>query len=336
MENGENFRRLIENLIEKDNKYENALRTFLNYLIENGLSDYCFDLSLRDIDKYFESLIKVKIDSPSTLNSHIAGLTSLFVYLMENYFNFRELHAYINTPQFKNKILEKIDTGSKKSVIPINLLTDVLSKIEKYLEGDLTSQKDKKIYDVLIARLYIKLSLLIPLKASEIITLQIGDVKSESFREIYFNNITIKIPNGVRTEIINTVNFAEMRYDLKYVNSISLFEFLYNATNQRSSTMKISETLIRTYKIIGASAMLETYKSGTKNISLYPPESYKKTAILEMLNKGVNIVYLRQLTGLDINSLISDYDIDSPVSDVDVKSYNINSGTINTEYYAYL
>lgn len=177
---------------------------------------------------------------------------------------------------------------------------------------------------------------MIPLKASEIITLQIGDIKSESFREIKYNNITIKIPNGVRAEIISTVNFAEMHYNLKYDNSISLFEFLYKATNLRPSTMKISETLIRAYKVIGASALLETYKSGTKNISLYPPESYKKTAILEMLNRGVNIVYLRQLTGLDINSLISDYDIDSTVSDVDVKSYNINSGTINTDYYAYL
>ncbi|RKD31973.1 hypothetical protein [Lacrimispora algidixylanolytica] len=220
--------------------------------------------------------------------------------------------------------------------MPIDILTDVLSKIENYLDGDLTRQKDKKIYDVLIARLYIKLSLLIPLKASEIITLQIGNIKKESFREINYNNITIKIPNGVRSEIINTVNFAERHFNLKYDNSISLFEFLYKATNLRPSTTKISETLIRAYKIIGASALLETYKSGTKNISLYPPESYKKTAILEMLNRGVNIVYLRQLTGLDINSLISDYDIDSTVSDVDVKSYNINSGTINTEYYAYL
>ena len=235
MGNGENFKILIENLIEKDNKYENALRTFLNYLIENELSDYCFDLSLRDIDKYFESLIKVKIDSPSTLNSHIAGLTSLFVYLMENYFNFRELHAYINTPQFKNKILEKIDTGSKKSVIPINLLTDVLCKIENYLKSDLTSQKNKKVYDVLIARLYIKLSLLIPLKASEIITLQLGDIDSDSFREISYNSITIKIPNSIRMDIIHTVSFAESCYKLKYDNSVSLFGFLYNATNQRPS-----------------------------------------------------------------------------------------------------
>ncbi|MBE5984906.1 MAG: hypothetical protein E7248_16620 [Paenibacillaceae bacterium] len=336
MGNGENFKILIENLIEKDNKYENALRTFLNYLIENELSDYCFDLSLRDIDKYFESLIKVKIDSPSTLNSHIAGLTSLFVYLMENYFNFRELHAYINTPQFKNKILEKIDTGSKKSVIPINLLTDVLCKIENYLKSDLTSQKNKKVYDVLIARLYIKLSLLIPLKASEIITLQLGDIDSDSFREISYNSITIKIPNSIRMDIIHTVSFAESCYKLKYDNSVSLFGFLYNATNQRPSTMTISETLRRTYKIIGASAMLETYKSGTKNISLYPPESYKKTAILEMLNRGANIVYLRQLTGLDINSLISDYEMESAISDVDVKSYNINSGIINSAYYSYL
>jgi hypothetical protein len=55
-----------------------------------------------------------------------------------------------------------------------------------------------------------------------------------------------------------------------------------------------------------------------------------------MLNRGANIVYLRQLTGLDINSLISDYEMESAISDVDVKSYNINSGIINSAYYSYL
>lgn len=62
----------------------------------------------------------------------------------------------------------------------------------------------------------------------------------------------------------------------------------------------------------------------------------KKTAIFEMLNNGVNIVYLKQLTGLDIGTLLADYDVEGIKADVDIKSYNINSSIVNTEYYAYL
>lgn len=82
--------------------------------------------------------------------------------------------------------------------------------------------------------------------------------------------------------------------------------------------------------------LLQTYKSGTKNTSLYPLESYKKTAIFEMLNNGVNIVYLKQLTGLEINTLLSDYNLETIKADIDVKSYNINSGIANAAYFGYL
>ena len=82
--------------------------------------------------------------------------------------------------------------------------------------------------------------------------------------------------------------------------------------------------------------MLETCKSGTKNTSIYPPESYKTTAIIEMLNKGVNIVYLSQLTGLNIYALCSNYDFEDRPENRDIKSSDINNGLVNTDYYAYL
>lgn len=98
----------------------------------------------------------------------------------------------------------------------------------------------------------------------------------------------------------------------------------------------ITAELQKLYKELKMYELLETYKSGTKNVSLYPLESYKKTAIYEMLNNGINIVYLKQLTGLEISTLLADYDLEMIKSDIDVKSYNINSCIVNSSYFTYL
>lgn len=55
-----------------------------------------------------------------------------------------------------------------------------------------------------------------------------------------------------------------------------------------------------------------------------------------MLNNGINIVYLKQLTGLEISTLLADYDLEMIKSDIDVKSYNINSCIVNSSYFTYL
>lgn len=336
MKNGEHFKELVNKLIETDSKYDNELNIFVNYLVNNGLIDNCFDLSTRDMDKYFESLINVKIGSPSALNAHIAALTSLFEYLIDEKFDFRSLHGYINMNNFRNKYLRKIDAGSQKEIIPKNILIDVLNRIDNYYNEHKADKANNKFYHFLIGRLYVKLSLLIPLKPNDMAKLQIGDIKDKNFSEIQYNEIFVKIPKSVKCDILETIEYAEKHYQMKYYEDVALFEFLYKAVNMKPQSSTISEELKKLHKIIGATEMLRTYKSGTKNMLQYPVESYKKTAIFEMLNNGVNIVYLKQLTGLDIGTLISDCDLEDLKSNIDIKSQNINNGIINSTYFSFL
>lgn len=336
MKNGEHFKELVKNLIKKDSKYDNELNIFVNYLVSNGLIDNCFDLSTRDMDKYFESLINVKIGSPSALNAHIAALTSLFEYLMNEKFDFRSLHGYINMNSFRDKYLKKIDVGSKKEIIPKEILIDVLNKIEIYYNSHIEDNPSNKFYHFLIARLYVKLSLLIPLKPIDMAKLKIGDIRDKNFSEIQYNEIFIKVPKSVKDNIIETIEYAENQYQIEYHEDEALFEYLYKVVNMKPHSNTISDCLKKLHKIIGATEMLITYKSGTKNMLQYPVESYKKTAIFEMLNNGVNIVYLKQLTGLDIGTLIRDCDIDDLKSNIDIKSQNINNGIINSSYFSFL
>lgn len=235
----------------------------------------CFDLSTRDIDMYFETLINVKIGSPGALNVHIAALSSLFEYLMNQNFDFRSLHGYINTNEFRNKYLTKIDAGSKKGVIPNDILVSVLNKIDKYYQENKTDKTNNKYYHFLVAKLYVYLSLLIPLKPIDMAKLKIGNIKDEHFEAVEYNAISIKIPKSVKNNILETIDYAEVHYQVEYNKDMALFEFLYGAVGMQPKSSTISEALKKLHKTIGATEMLKTYKSGTKNVSQYPVESYK-------------------------------------------------------------
>ena len=93
-------------------------------------------------------------------------------------------------------------------------------------------------------------------------------------------------------------------------------------------------TLPRVYERLGLDEMLEMVSVGKKNRYLYPAESYKRTAIYNMLRNGANIVYLVELTGLDIQTLLTDFEYDGLNSrDVD---FNLNTSLLACEYYEYL
>ena len=217
----------------------------------------------------------------------------------------------------------------------MDILQKLLYKMDYYFSKGHGKSQDK-IYHLLIARVYIELSLIIPLKPSDLLEIKVGELRNETVRTIVHNSISIQLPKSVRTHIIESIDFAEKQYDAKYSEKDSLFIFLYNAIGKKVNPSTITAELQKLYKELKMDELLETYKSGTKNVSLYPLESYKKTAIYEMLNNGINIVYLKQLTGLEISTLLADYDLEMIKSDIDVKSYNINSCIVNSSYFTYL
>lgn len=333
---GKEFRRLVEEMLDIDSQYDNELNAFVEYLIKQDLLDKCFDLSLRDVDKYFDSLIGTRMGVPSTLNAHIAALSNLFEYLIKKNYNFRHLLGYINTDKFRTEYIEKLEAGSQKKIIPMDILKELLYRMDLYFQEKNGKKTNNKYYHLLIARLYIELSLIIPLKPGELIEIKLGNIRGREFRKIIYNSIYIHLPNNVRKHVIETVDFAEEHYNVKYTSEDTLFGFLYRAIKKGVNPSTITGELQKMYRKINMSELLETYKSGTKNISVYPVESYKKTAIYAMLNNGVNIVYLKQLTGLEISTLLADYDLKGIKADIDVKSYNINCSLINTDYFTYL
>lgn len=75
METGKEFTRLLNNLLRENQQYDTELKNFLDYLKQRDLLNKCFDLSLYDIDQFFDSLVGIKMGVSSTLNAYIAALS---------------------------------------------------------------------------------------------------------------------------------------------------------------------------------------------------------------------------------------------------------------------
>ena len=69
METGKEFTRLLNNLLRENQQYDTELKNFLDYLKQRNLLNKCFDLSLYDIDQFFDSLVGIKMGVSSTLNA---------------------------------------------------------------------------------------------------------------------------------------------------------------------------------------------------------------------------------------------------------------------------
>ncbi len=337
--NFERFNMLVEVFLHTDSKYKLQIENFQNYLVEYKLTDRVFNLYESNIDDFFEYAFQKNIGTKSQLSSHIAALKSLFNYFIDNNLRFSDLNGYISNPAFKKKYSNKVDKVRNKDILKIEMINKVLQTMDLYISnkenGEFRNSSEEAAYlHVLIARLFIKISLLLPLRTSQILELQLGDVYKDDWREMHWNDVKVKIPNNLRKDILFTLEYINAKFGKEYSVNEKIFELLYSCEGKTNTTDIVNATFPRVYKRLQLTEMLEKASKGKKNGYRYPVESYKKTAINNMLSNGVNIVYLTKLTGLDAQALLMDFDY-SKLNDWDV-SRNINNSLLACGYYEYL
>lgn len=341
MTNAERFRNLVDELLQDDPTYRNELQNFLNYLKDRLLEDKVFNLNVTHIDEYFGYSFDTKIGAVPTLATHIAALKRLFVFLIGKEIDFKQLYGHLDNPAYKEKLSETLVKTFKKPILNSDLLNSVLFRMDSYIENNKNTPHRnitalKRFFEILICRIYAKLNLLLPLKPTEMLELQIKDVQSESARSIMHNGINVKLPNSLRMQIIETINLAKVYFGKTYTADDKLFVFFYQAIEKRANTSSISYSFEKTYMDLGLFEMLKQKTSGKKLIYIYPAESYKITAINSMLNNGINLLFIKKLTGLDIGTLTTDFDFEKETVLKDIVSIEINNGLVNSDYYTYL
>jgi hypothetical protein len=344
MNDYEKFKNSVDEFLSEDRKYENQINNFNNYLKEWSLEEKIFYLTKNNINQYFIYSID-SIDSTvgfeSTLISHISALKSLFDYLCKKQLNFYDLLGYITTTGFVEKQKEKVEKTFSKPILDYELIRLILNKLDIFLSNqekkELSSlAQRRKYFDMMISRIYIKLSLILPLKTSQMLDIQIKGILTDDVRIIEYNEIFMKLPNSLREQIITTIKYAQDNFSQMYKENDRLFDYLYSAIGKKAKTYTIETSLPRTYKKLGIKEMLKKINVGKRNKFVYPPECYKITAIFNMLENGTNIVYLKKLTGLDISTLISDYDFEKNNISEKIISTSINHAIISLDYFTYI
>lgn len=341
MNNAERFKSLVDELIASSSVYQNEIKNFMNFLEDRLLIDKVFNLNVTHIDEYFVYSFDAKIGAVPTLTTHISALKSLFDFLITKEIDFKALYGYIDTAGFKEQLSSKLEKTFSKPAMDSTLLNSTLYKIDAYIDNNInavfrTITAKKRFFEVLICRAYAKLSLLLPLKPTDMLTLRLYDIQNEDKRIIVHNGITIKLPNSLRKQITETLKFAQSKFGVMYAENDVFFVFLYSVIGKQANTTSISHSFTKTYTDLEIHEMLKQREGGKKEKYIYPAECYKITAILSMLENGTDTLYLKKLTGLDIGTLISDFDFDKETVLKDNVSIAINNGIVNSEYYSYL
>ncbi len=344
----EKFEEYIEKYLKENVRYVKETKTFMKYLKINNKEHNIFSLQEEDIDNYFEYLFNEKIGAKPTLVTYLSGLKELFIYLIDNEVNFKELYAYIDNGKYKERLSEELVDSIQNPIVSDELLCLVLSKIDKYFDDIFSCMEYDNIeFDefikMSISLLFIKLSLLIPIKPNELMRLEIGDILNEDNRIIEYNNIIINIPNNFRKQIINILKYIKKSNNEQYKENDKIMKYLFNikgtedAQLDKQASAKIDGCLKFAYRKLELNKMLEINpKKSNKTRCIYTAESYKRKAIVNMLENGVNVLHLIKLTNLKFNALIKDFEKYGQIENQDIINMNINDSINKSTYFKYI
>lgn len=265
--NIERFNDLVNEYLKTDSNYKKQIEIFKEFKKEHNLEDRFFYLYETNIDEFFEYALEKNIGTESPLTSHIAALKGLFGFLIANNLKFAELNGYIGSTTFRKKFFDKVEKTTSKNVLSKEMLSNILYTLDKFVDehkdGQFKNQTEEDAYfDAIIAQLFIKISLLIPLQTTQVLKLELGDVRDYEFRNVVYNDIIIKLPNNLRKDIIYAVEYAEQKYGKLYKTIDKIFEFLYRCAGKKGKREGINGTLPRVYKKLGLDEMLEKNQAG--------------------------------------------------------------------------
>lgn len=105
----------------------------------------------------------------------------------------------------------------------LKTMDSYISYISAKENGDFRNKSEEAAYlHVLIARLFIKISLLVPLKTSQILDIQLGNVYKNDWRELFWNDVRVKVPNNLRKDILFTLEYVHAKFDKSVLHYVKI------------------------------------------------------------------------------------------------------------------
>lgn len=327
-----------EEFIANDSTYKRQVGSFIRFL-KSPQSNKIKQAALlieKDVDQFIGSSSQIKYIE--TMASYLEGIKSFDDFLIAKGYN----DKYIiprgeKYTKFKKELSAKYSLKERieRESLPSTDIKAILDSIDEYFRktnyDSLGSEAKERYIYWLCLRVYIKISLLAPAKKSKLLKVVFKDFDLE-FRTITINGILIKIPNGLRYNILESLEFISNLSKTTWKSTDYFFE--YYTIEVKGKKDIIGTTLNAKFcKYLKDNDLLEIESKKTS----FSLEVLSNSTIYQMIVNGTNPYYISQITGISIGQLASKYysKIEDISCEVSAES-EINKSIASCDYYQYL
>lgn len=323
---------------QNNNNYKKQVTSFIKFLKtpqSNKISQAAL-LTEADIDQFIGC--SPQINSIDTMASYLEGLKSFDDFLLSKGYNIKYIiprgEQYAD---FKKRLAEKycFKERVERDYLPSKDIQRILNSLDEYFMKTqyvaLNKEGKERFIYWLCLRVYIKLSLLAPAKKSKLLELTFNNFDSQ-FRTVTINDIVIKIPNGLRYNILQSLDIIAKESGVMWKLEDCFFEYFTTA-------VKLKKGLIGTALNTKFCKYLKDYKllDIDDEKTSFSLEILSNSTIYQMIQNGTNPYYISQITGISIGQLASKYY--SRIKEISNKisaETEINKSIAGCDYYQYL
>ena len=314
------------------NKYENHVNKFIEYLRTIDKLNAPTKIDLSDVKNCVKHYSRIgKINYRASMESHLESIKSFYDYLRESG-KANDIFTQINYEDYKNEIFDYCDLeeGSERKIFSIETIKEILVKLDsdldKNLEQLIKKRETERYYQRQILRLYIKLTLIAPAKKSVICNLRFSDF-SEDYRTLTINKTNIRIPNGLRNNLLFAINLAQAICNNRPQKNEKILHYVYKGNFTNAALNGWFCTFLKEYSILDIDKTKDSYEL----------EPIMKSAIKFMVERMANPAIISKISGIKIATLESTY-----YANIENFQYTVNiDDAINWEiakndYYNYI
>lgn len=328
----------FDEFISQDSTYTRQVGNFISFLKtpeSEKIGNPAF-ITKEDVDRFIGSSPQIKyID---TMASYLEGLKAFDAFLFSNGYNGKYiLPKNTDYSNFKRDLAVKYNLKERieRDYLESSVIQDILNSFDEYFMAtpyDALGKEAKERYIYwLCLRVYIKICLLAPAKKAKLLKLTFANFGSE-FRSVTVNGIVVKIPNGLRFNILESLKIVKKISNITWLSTDYFFQY-YTAAVKGKKEFIGTALNAKFCKYLKDNNLIEI---GNKKTS-FSLEVLSNSTVHQMILNGTNPYYISQITDISIGQLASKYY--NHIEDIAIETTaetEINKSIACCDYYQYL
>ncbi|KON69119.1 integrase [Peribacillus butanolivorans] len=323
--------RWANDYLKSDKTYENHINKYVTYILKIDKGDKPTKIDTNDVENcigYYKEL--GKINTISSMENHIEGIKSFYKFLVSKAWATDIFSGIYDYQGYKSNLAQKFNLAESEEREYFDNLTikAILENLDKYFEvnnlSNLRGQKKKRYKNYLILRIFVKLSLIAPAKRSKVCDLRKKDF-SFDFRTLNINDLMINIPNGLRRDLITSINLVQQLKNNQINENDKVLSYIDEEVFQAENLNRWFCNFLKEYNILNIPDSKTTYSV----------EVLMNSGIAELIKKGVDSAFISMVSGISISSLEKKYFKIRQYEPEDINRL-INEGLAKSSYFVYV